>query len=172
MHKEGHVGIGLLLFSPIAFLTFELGLAEVFALGMVAMAVWSFLPDIDMQLPIRHRGPTHSFVAAGIAGLLTAFIAVYFATQGTGRGSDLVINSPILAHLAAAGFGFSIGVLGVVSHLLGDVLTPMGIQPFWPYSSKEYSIGLVLAADKQANERLSLIGGATLVLAIVATEFV
>lgn len=172
MHREGHVGIGLLLFSPIAYVLMEFGMAEVLALSMAAMAFWSFAPDIDMGLPIRHRGPTHTLLAAGIAGTITAAIAVYFASKGTGASASFVIRPPILAIVAAALFGFFIGALGVISHLIGDVLTPMGIRPLWPHSDRQYSLGLVVAANKRANQVCSSIGIGAFVGAIVLAELI
>lgn len=53
---------------------------------------------------------------------------------------------------------FFLGVLVVVAHLLSDVLTPMGIAPFWPLSSKRYSLSLVDASNAPANYLLLLFG--------------
>lgn len=172
MHREGHIGIGLLLYAPIAFVLFELQLSTVFGLGLVAMAFWSFAPDIDMTLPIPHRGPTHTIVAAVVAGILTAIAALYFASNGSGGSSSIVIKSWILAYLAAAAFGFGIGFLGVISHLIGDVLTPMGIRPWRPFSDRKHSLELVQAKNKWANQKLSMVGGVALVAAIVLSELV
>lgn len=121
-----------------------------------------------MNLPIPHCGPTHSFVAAGFAGLLTAVVAIYLASAGLGGEGDIILESWMVAYIAAAGFGFGIGVLGVICHLLGDVLTPMGIRPWWPYSKREYSLSLVFAADKQANQALSFSGALAVAAALVA----
>jgi inner membrane protein len=164
------MGIGLLLYSPIAYFLLKSGLYEAFGLGLVAMAFWSFAPDIDVYLPIRHRGPTHSFVAAGIAGLLTASIATYFASTGIGGEGSIVIRSSTVAYLAAAAFGFFIGAFGVISHLLGDAITPMQIRPWWPFSDKKHGIKLVLAKNKRANQTLSFAGAIALTGAMVFAE--
>lgn len=158
MHREGHIGIGLLVYSPIAYLLLRLDLPELFGLSMVAMGFWSFAPDVDLHLPIRHRGPTHSIVAAVVAGGITALVAVYFVSKGTGRSSGIVIQSTILAFLSAAMYGFFIGILGVTTHLIGDVLTPMGIRPLWPFSDRYFGLNVVLAKNERANELLSFVG--------------
>lgn len=171
MHREGHIGVNFVLYSPIAFLLMEYDMTVVFGLGLVGIGAWAFLPDVDMALPIPHRGPTHSIPAAIVAGLITAAVAVYLASTGIGSRSAFVIDWWVLSYLAAAGFGFGIGFLGVIGHLLGDVLTPMGVKPWWPYSNRKYSLTMVLAADKKANQQLSMAGAlavtASLVLATI-----
>lgn len=57
---------------------------------------------------------------------------------------------------------------GLTCYLVGDVLTPMGIRPFRPWSARSYSLELVYASDEEANERLSYLGAVALTLAIVA----
>lgn len=59
---------------------------------------------------------------------------------------------------ALAAFAFVIAVLAVVSHLLGDVLTPRGIRPFWPVSSRTISMNLTTADSSTANTVL-FVGG-------------
>lgn len=169
MHREGHLGVSLLVYAPIAYFLFTYKLTTVFGMGLVAMGFWSFAPDLDMELPIQHRGPTHSFVAAGLAGIITGIVAIYFAATGNYGSTRIVIGSSILSYVAAAGFGFGIGFLGVIGHLLGDVITPMGIKPWWPYSKRKHKLDLVLASNKQANQALSLAGGIALTAAIVIT---
>lgn len=164
--------MGLLLYSPFAFVLVHFELSEVFALGMVGIAFWSIAPDVDMSLPIRHRGPTHTFLAAGVAGALSAVVAVYLASTGTGGGGEIVIRSSILAMLAAAGFGFFIGFYGVVSHLLGDVVTMVGLRPWKPFSNRKHGLRLVLAKNKRVNQGLMTAGGMAMAAALVLSELV
>lgn len=170
MHREGHLGVGLLLYSPIAFLLVDFGLSEVFVLGMVGMGFWSIAPDVDLSLPIPHRGPTHTFLAAGVAGVLTAVVSLYLASTGGGGGGELVIRSPILAHVTAAIFGFFIGFLGVISHLVGDVVTMAGIHPWRPFSERKHGMQLVLAKDKRVNQGLMTLGSVAMAVALVMSE--
>ncbi len=168
MHKEGHIGLGLLLYSPLAFWFVDLGWTMAFGLGMIAFGAWSFLPDVDMTLPIRHRGPTHSVVFALFAGVLTAAGFGWLASQGA---FDLPgVSPPWLFVSLAVGIGFVSGFGGVIAHILGDVLTPMGVRPFWPRSDREYSLNLVLAADEEANRQLSFIGAVALTAALVLAK--
>lgn len=40
-------------------------------------------------------------------------------------------------------FGFCIGALAIISHLAGDVLTPMGVLLFWPLSTTRFTLDSV-----------------------------
>lgn len=166
MHREGHIGLGLLMYAPIAYVLVLFDLMQAFALGMAAMAFWSFAPDVDMTLPIRHRGPTHTITAAVVSGILTAGVGVYLAAAGTGTSGSL-FQSNIVSYLAVSAFAFAIGFLGVLSHLLGDLLTPMGVRPGWPVSNRYHSLDLVLAADETANKGLSIAGAVAVAVALV-----
>lgn len=147
MERDGHLGISLLLYAPLASVRSASGSTTVLGLGVAGVVFWSLAPDVDQMLPIPHRGPTHSFVAAGFAGILTSLLAIVMVETGTG----------------AAVFGFGIGVLGVTSHLLGDVITPMGIRPWWPFSDRKYSLSLVLSADVRTNLVLAYAGTLALI---------
>lgn len=161
MHREGHIGVGFFIYSPFAYFFIDAGWTLLFGLGMVAIGAWSFLPDIDMTLPIRHRGPTHSIVFAACAGLLTALVFAWLFTQVTSVGAPLLTMVLV---------GFSMGFLGVLGHIIGDVLTPMGVQPWWPRSNSKYSLDVVYAADKQANKQLSMLGAVAVTIALIIGE--
>jgi len=77
--------------------------------GAFVAAVAATLPDLDRFIPSLHRGPTHS-----AAALLTLYLfgALYFP-----------------AILLPALFGYA-------SHIFLDMLTPMGVSLFWPFSRK------------------------------------
>src|SRR5699024_9424731 len=66
-----------------------------------------------------------------------------------------------------AGFVFAIGVLGICSHLFGDLITPMGISPFWPVTDTNFSLNLTHASNGYANSIL-LLRGWTAVIAAAA----
>lgn len=171
MHRDGHIGIGLVVYTPLAFVLSWAGLLTPMVLGLVGVAFMSYAPDFDMQLPlVSHRGLTHTALAAGGAGIIYALLGVYLTHTGVGANTTagLVIRNAILANLAAAGFGFLVGVLGVASHLLGDVLTPMGIEPWQPFDDRSYSLDVVYASNTVANEGLLLVGSVAIVGAITA----
>ncbi|MES3517012.1 MAG: metal-dependent hydrolase [Natronomonas sp.] len=149
MHAPGHVGAALLFYTPTAafLMPVDPALAVV---GFGVAAAVSTLPDVDQQLPVPHRGPTHTlwFVLAATvaAGLLTGVIA----------GSST----------AVAGIGLAV-CLSLSSHLLADSITPMGIRPFAPLSRRRYTADLTPAANRSANAALFAVGTAVAALSLI-----
>lgn len=106
--------------------------------GSMAAAIGGLLPDLDhpesvlgrrlklLSLPLSalcgHRGTTHSLIA--VIALLGALSGL--ATFPAGQHLDSVI-APL--------------IIGYLSHLFGDSLTPSGIPLFWP-AKKTYSFNL------------------------------
>ena len=123
MQRDGHVGIGLALYAPFAFLLAWGGLLTPLALGAVGVAFASTAPDVDLRLPlVAHRGITHTLLAAAVAGLAYAAAGVYLAQAGVGvrAGADAALpGHPGLVPVAAGGFGFLVGTLSILGHLLG-----------------------------------------------------
>lgn len=162
MHREGHIGLGMLLYAPLAYHFTATDQLTLMAMGLVAAVVHSYAPDFDLWLPgVSHRGITHTFLGGFIAALLTSIGAAGFIAAGY---SSL---SPTLSGYATImGLTFTVSFVGFVSHLAGDILTPMGITPFEPWSSRKYSLRLVYASDKDANERLGVAGAVALTIAL------
>jgi len=57
-------------------------------------------------------------------------------------------------------------LLGFLSHLAGDVITPMGLRPLRPWSRKKYTLDLVYAKIEWANEAFATLGAVALVAAM------
>lgn len=169
MELPGHVGVALLVSLPVAYLLVARdrrrlcgGLAVLFAAAVV--------PDVDLYVAeVVHRGPTHTVWAAlAVGGLLALPVALAGCRrrgvdgQPRPRGGTPSSESAADATLAVGGrrswFVPAVGVLGVASHLLGDVLTPMGIRPFAPVVSTTYTLSLTSAADPVANAALLTLG--------------
>ncbi len=171
MHKEGHLGLALVWYAPIAYVLSIHQLPDVLGLGLVGILFWSLAPDIDHTVRgLSHRGLTHTVLAAGVAGLVTALLATGLVWSGLGGESVLGVPSKPYTFPGAAGFGFLVGMLGVLSHLIGDVVTPMGIRPFEPFSDTEYSLYLVASNDRRVNGLLTLVGGAAMLGALVIAD--
>lgn len=163
MHREGHIGLGLLLYAPLAYHFTSTSQLTLMAVGLIAAAVHSYAPDFDLWLPgVRHRGLTHTFLGGLIAAALTVLIVV--ATIALGYTT---LRPSLVEYVSIAGFTFLISYVGFLSHLAGDVLTPMGIQPFRPWSTRTYSLNLVYASDKTANEQLAYLGALAVAIALV-----
>lgn len=185
MNRTGHLGAGLLIYAPAfaALLRVDSSVAGI--IGLVIVLWTAPLPDIDLRLPgLAHRGPTHSVAFALVVGFIWTLFGwmagEYLATTALPAlaGVDLLatplgwqhffedlhtIDRGSLALIAGGS-----GLLGIVSHLLVDVITPAGIAPFWPVSSNRYSLGLCRSSNRVANSLLFVLGtGAISIILIV-----
>lgn len=148
MYRKGHLGVSLLVFAPVGYALSTLGYPAVAALTGGVMLWFAMLPDVDHRLPmIDHRGPTHSLAFAALVGGAGAAI-------GVAAESILGIGPP----LPLPAVGFAVGALTVLAHLVGDTLTPMGVNYFWPVSTRSVSLSLTRADNRWANSGLFGLG--------------
>ncbi|MEO6214161.1 MAG: metal-dependent hydrolase [Vicinamibacterales bacterium] len=105
---------------------------------LAVCAAAAALPDVDILLPMRHRGATHSVTAA-----LVGFGAALLLLAVKGVKADRV-------RLASA-----VG-LAVLSHVLLDWLgedssTPRGVMALWPFSIAYYvsDLNVFAAVDRR-----------------------
>ncbi|GAB7118227.1 metal-dependent hydrolase [Natrinema sp. JCM 9743] len=109
--------------------------------GAVLALAAATLPDFDQGLPwIDHRGPTHTVWFALLVGLGAGAGTILVARWGFGSGGEF-----------GFGFGFVVGTCGILAHLAGDVVTPMGISPFAPV----WRVHVTLDWFKSKNERVN-----------------
>lgn len=148
MHREGHIGVALLVYAPVGVVTLALGFQELGFLGAVIAGGLAMLPDIDQRIPgVPHRGPTHTVWFALCVG-------VVFLAGGILAGRP----QGILAAGALGAWAFTVGVTTVCSHILADSLTPAGVRPFTPYREVFYSFDIARASNPIANYVLLAIG--------------
>lgn len=162
MRWEGHVGIAFILFAPVAFASSYAGYLEPLALSLAGLVFGATVPDIDLEVGfLDHWGSTHTVFAGLGLGLCYGAAAIFLYLRGPLEGG--IVDVLLGVSLAVAlGFG------AVVSHLLGDVITPMGIRPFYPLSDAHYSLGLVLSNNERANRGLLSAGSVSMVGGITA----
>lgn len=158
MYRTGHLGISLLVFAPIGYVLVVAG-APLAALVTGGVMLWlAMLPDVDHRIPlISHRGVTHSLLFAIVIG--SGFAGFAFGLVQVG-GDALVVDLLGLHALGSLGivvFGFAVGFLAVGSHLLGDILTPAGVNLFWPIQTP-FSLELTSADDTLANYGFFVLG--------------
>ena len=149
MHRFGHVGAALLTYAPVGAAVTTAG-DPALAVGGAAVAVAvSTMPDADELLPLDHRGPTHTvwFVAA-----------CALAASSLGAVAGPAVGRPAALPAVA---GVAVG-LSLVSHLLADIVTPMGVRPFYPLSSWHHSLEVTPARNPRANAALFGLGSAAL----------
>lgn len=148
MYQAGHVGAALLAYTPLGVATALAGHESVAIGGALVSIALATLPDVDHQLPsIEHRGPTHTVLFAVLVGIVVSVAA----TVAVGP------SSPV-GGVSIGAFAFVVGTLAIVSHLLADAITPMGIRPFWPVSDRHYTLDLTRAANPVANYALLTVG--------------
>ena len=148
MYQVGHYGAALVAYAPLGALVALGGHETTALLGALVCVALSTLPDCDHQLPfVDHRGPTHSLVFAALVGAALA-----------GVTATLIDAASPALDVGLVGFAFVVGALSILSHILADALTPMGIRPFWPFSSRHYTLSVTKAANPIANYVLFAIG--------------
>lgn len=140
MYRTGHWGAALLAYAPVGYLLLRSD--PILAFVGAGVVLWlATLPDVDQLLPIRHRGPTHSLL----------FLALVAAVLGAVGGALGVGSYQPVDALPGVGFGVVLGVVAIGSHLLADMLTPMGVNPFWPVPADPVSLHVTRAANPLAN---------------------
>lgn len=145
MYWPGHVGIALLLYAPVASLLARRGRERTALLGLAGVLPLAVAPDVDLYVAsLAHRGVTHT-----VWGVLACGAAFALVVAARGR---LASGGP------SPTFGFLVGALAGAGHLLGDVVTPMGVRPLSPLLARGYTLDLVYASNAAANRGLLVAG--------------
>ncbi|KAB1194544.1 metal-dependent hydrolase [Haloferax sp. MBLA0076] len=159
MYRFGHWGVSLVVFAPLGFALVQTGYPELALVAGGVMCWLAMLPDLDVRVPgISHRGPTHTFLFAVLVGGVGGAAAFVLASNA---------GQPESVATTLGAFGFAVGTLTVLAHLLGDLLTPMGIRPLWPLSSRKFTLSLWTADNTIANYGLFGLG----VFAVAAAAY-
>jgi len=159
MHRNGHYGLALLVFAPLAFLLDLNHAASGALIGAVIVAGTAPIPDLDQRIPfLTHRGFTHTvwflLGASLITGAGTWFAIIRADHAIPNLDAPAATSHPILL---AVTVGSLVG-LGLATHLLGDVITPMGIKPFAPLSGVKYTLDLTTSKNRVVNMGLFISG--------------
>lgn len=174
MYRRGHVGIVLLCLAPVLYALVRSGRPFLAVLACGVLVIEPF-PDYDHRVSfLEHRGVSHSLVAVvfvgGLCGALGGLVGMYVTAplgewlRTTLITSDSTTFAWVVARLAAldsrtlAVVGFSVGGGGIVLHLLGDIITVAGIQPWLPISHRTVSLSSLYAKNKVANGGLFVLG--------------
>jgi len=156
MYRLGHQGAALVVYAPLGLALLLAGRPTLAVAGGGVSLALASLPDIDQRLPgVQHRGVTHTLgFAIAVGAALGAVGWLLGRDAGVGTGVEF------------ATVGFVVGTTVIISHLLADVITPMGITPFWPVSDRHYSVGVCRADNAVANYALLGLGIAVTVAAL------
>lgn len=166
MYRLGHQGINLILFAPVLFVLVVAGYPVAGGLGVLVMFTTASLPDVDHRLPlIDHRGLTHTVWAALAVGVATAALA--WVVSGAFVG---IVGTMGFSQRGVAAYAGGVVAFSVLGHLLGDVLTPMGIMPWYPVSARSYTLSVCPAKSWLANRLFfaSGVGATTAVVGMLA----
>jgi len=163
VYRPGHIGVGLLVYAPFGYALLAGGRGGLAVVGGALLVALAMAPDLDMRVPgATHRGASHTLLCALCVGAGFGAIGWVLASAVGGGGATIaegvVLRVAAVSPIELGAFGLLLGVLVVCSHLLADLLTPMGIAPFWPLSSKRYSLGVVNASNPIANVLLLGLG--------------
>lgn len=162
MYRLGHQGVNLVLFAPVLFVSVVAGYPLAGVAGVAVVFTTASLPDVDIRLPlVEHRGITHTVWAALVAGAGTAALA-WVATGAFAEG----VAALGLTRSVAAAYAGGLVAFSVLGHLVGDVLTPAGITPWHPLSTRQYTLSVCPAKSWLAN-RLLFAGGVGATAAVV-----
>lgn len=157
MYRLGHQGAALVGYAPLGSTLLLLGRPTIAVVGGGVSLALASLPDVDHRLPgVQHRGVTHTVGFALAVGAAVGALG-WLLGRGVGAGAAAEFGA----------IGFAVGTTVILTHLLADVITPMGITPFWPVSDRHYTFGLCRADNTVAN--YALLGlGIALTVAVLA----
>lgn len=156
MKGLGHYGTAMLLYSPILFIFTTQGFILIGLTGLFTVFILSRIPDVDYYIPfITHRGVTHTVWFAILIGFL---VSIPFDSMGSIYMFDERISYRLIV--------FVHGLFSIITHLIGDSLTPTGVRPFMPFKMTNYSLALVKSNDYIWNIVFLIIGALSTILAI------
>lgn len=164
MYTKGHIGVTLILFSPIMFYLMMNGFGVWGVAGLITAGTLSTILDQDQNIPfLTHRGISHSIASAFavaiftviILALIFSFSTMFFVPLGA------IIGVPPMVVLGFFGF---ISFFTIITHLIADLLTPSGVPLLKPFSDKKFGLGLIYASNPVANVAFWLIGWSATIL--------
>ena len=89
---------------------------------LVLCAIAGAIADVDLFLPVPHRGPLHSFTAAVVAGLVGLLVARIGRVRVDPSRFALAVAVAYASHVLLDWMG-------------ADTSTPRGLMVFWPLTS-------------------------------------
>jgi inner membrane protein len=150
--RIGHYGVSLALYAPVGALLLAGSHPTAAVAGGAAVCWLAMLPDVDHRIPgLSHRGPTHTLAFAALVGG-AVWAAASAGVSATGL-DGLAVGPASLPAFVGAVAGFA-----VLAHLVGDLLTPMGVALLWPLSGDRYSLSMTPADSAAWNYGLFALG--------------
>lgn len=157
MESPGHIGLALLVATPVWFLAeTRTSLAFVALVASTAM-----LPDVDLLftllLPVAHHGSTHSLLSVVVAALVLGAMAA---------GAVALVRDHVDADLPGTGKTFGFATLGfgtgAAAHLLDDFITTPDVasplMPFQPFTEATVVLDVAYVYSSVRNLGLLAVG--------------
>lgn len=162
MLREGHLGIGILAYLPVAAVFAVMDYWVLFGIGLWTTLLGSGLPDFDTRLIfVKHRGWTHTIwfiLVTAVTGVVVGVVTLEWLIGRLPLGSSFVAAQVSVATVAVFAGGLT---LGVTFHILGDTLTREGICLFHPVLPRDmggfevnttrYNFGSLRAKNRVVN---------------------
>lgn len=154
MDRHGHVGLNLLVFTPIAYYLIQSGQTALAVFGLLGLLALEPLVDLDRFVPgSEHRGTSHSLFGALVIGVLCGVGVYILSGYLVSTLTEIAFGQPVIVSGTTeqspfnltrnAQIGFVTGTGSVLLHLLGDSLTSSGVRPFLPFARTRCSFDLV-----------------------------
>ncbi|EMA48853.1 hypothetical protein [Halococcus thailandensis] len=124
--------------------------------GVLAVVVGSG-PDLLTRIGIPKRW-THSLGGSFAIGGLLAAGGWWFAGN-----IYIYAGHQLVTSLAAAEYGFVIGLVSAFGHILGSEMTGSEVQPLWPFINQEGSVNVRSLVDLRENEGVNFVGSLSVV---------
>lgn len=134
-HIAGGVALGYVVYNNVGMLSDYINDSSTFVIATAGLAIGSLFPDIDISGSylsrrlrllsfftsklFKHRGFTHSIVGVGTFSIFLIFIMKMLG----------------FSHSVTQLFSFSF-MVGMISHVLLDLITWKGVTLFYPYSKR------------------------------------
>lgn len=157
MYAPGHLGLALVAFSPLGYHLGRRAAGRQLGFGLACVPLAAVGPDVDRLLWVfSHRMLTHTVFAVLVTAAFAALAGVLVGRH---------VNDDRWGFGATGGL---VGGLGAGSHLVGDLITPMGIRPLLPLSGATVTLDLVLARNPTVNAALFGCGLTVLTIALAS----
>ncbi|UPM43585.1 metal-dependent hydrolase [Halocatena salina] len=153
MDRHGHVGLNLLVFTPIAYYLIRSNRVALVVFGLLGLLMVEPLVDLDRLIPgVEHRGTSHSLFAALVVGVVCGVSVYVFSGYLITSLTKVTFGQPVIVSGSTeqspfnltrnAQIGFVIGSGSVLLHLLGDSLTA-SVRPLLPFARSQHSFDLI-----------------------------
>ena len=135
--------------------------------GVLAVVVGSG-PDLLTGIGIPKRW-THSLAGSIVIGGLLAAGGWWFAGN-----IHIYAGQRLVTSLAAAEYGFVIGLVSSFGHVLASEMTGTDIEPLWPLTNREGSVNVRSLVDLRNNDGVNFVGslGVAAIVSSIATAMI